>query len=403
MLIVDDQAINRKLLASMLTKEGHELHLAANGAEALQVVEEMTPELVLLDIMMPGKDGFEVCQEILARPETSEVPVIFLTALDGSADKAKGLTLGAADYITKPFDRVEVLARVRTHLRLRELSRKLVERNRELTLKQERIEEDLEAASSIQHSLIPRRKLSVPGLEVAWRFQPCDAIGGDIFNIIPLPDDKVGLYLLDVSGHGVPSAMITVSVAQSLGIDYGIVTKSDGGVERAAEPLEVLNALDEEYPTTRFGKFFTITYMLLDLKTGFMRYSSAAHPPPVLLRRSGEVKLLEAGGPVIGMGSFLGFEKDEEQLEPGDRLFLYSDGIVEHGPVEDFFGTERLVETLGEARGAGLDGLCERVLSALVKHDGGAPEDDISFLACELGERPCQGRSLPEEGQHGKP
>ncbi|MCG8462494.1 MAG: SpoIIE family protein phosphatase, partial [Holophagales bacterium] len=356
--------------------------------EALAAAFAEPPDLVLLDIMMPKQDGFEVCAELLADERTKTIPIIFLTALDDKAKMVEGLLMGAADYITKPFNREEVLARVKTQLRLRSLTKTLAEQNQRLLDKQRIVDSDLAAAAELQRTLIPSEGIQVPGVELAWRFQPCDSIGGDIFNVLQLGDGVLGFYLVDVTGHGVPSAMVTVSVAQSLAA-YTAGSANGSGTGEIPTPVEVLHNLDDDYPPDRFGKTFTISYALLDTKTGKLVYSSAAHPPPVLLRRDGGVELLEEGGPLIGLGAFLPYEQGETTVEAGDRLILYSDGILEHAPEDQptcLFGSERFLEALSAVRHRTLDRSCQAVFHQLDLHAPGSPPlDDITLLAIEFG------------------
>ena len=388
-LIADDTPVNLKILASILTAQGHTPLPATNGQETLDVARRELPDLILLDIMMPGKDGYAVCAELKADPALAEIPVIFLSALQQTADKVKGLELGAVDYVAKPFDRAEVLARINTQLRLRQLTRSLVEANAELQERQGRIEEDLRAAADIQRALLPRAGLSLPGVSLAWRFAPCDAVGGDLFGALVLDERSLGFYILDVSGHGVPSAMLTVSAAQSLASGGGIVCSREPGSlrARAVPPAEVLSALDREYPFERFERYFTISYMVLEVGSGTLRYSSAAHPAPLLVRPDGTLCELTEGGPILGAG--LGpasFEEGQRQLQAGERVFLYTDGIPEfEGPGGKPFGRDPFHRVLQETASSSLETACERVSMALREFGGASvPNDDVSLLAFEL-------------------
>jgi len=386
-LLVDDAPVNLKVLMSFLGGDGHRLFTASNGHEALDLARREIPDLILLDIMMPGMDGFTVCSELKAEPATAEIPVVFLSALSESADKVKGLGLGAVDYITKPFEKGEVLARVNTHLRFYELMRSLRRMNQELADKQRLLEEDLRAAADIQRALLPRPSLALPGVSLAWRFEPCATIGGDIFNALVLDERALGFFILDVSGHGVPSAMVTVSAAQSLSPVAGLVTRPPASItRRAVAPSAVLAELDREYPFERFERYFTISYLVLDASSGTLRFSSAGHPAPLLLRPDGSLDELSAGGPIIGAGfGPATFDEGEEKLEPGDRVFLYTDGIPEYENAQGvILGAPRFRETLSEGAPLGLEAACERVISAVREFGGSSPpRDDLSLLSFE--------------------
>ena len=303
--IVDDNMVNRKLLAAILKKEGYALLEAEDGEQAVETTFREIPDLILLDIMMPKKDGYEVCLELKKDSRTANIPIIFLSAKSQTEDKIKGLDLGGADYVTKPFDRGEVLARVRAQLKIARLTRELIGANEELVRKQDKLDEDLKAAAGIQRSLLPQSIPEVVALDMAWRFMPCDRIGGDIFNVVRLDEDHWGIYMLDVSGHGVPSALVSVSVSQMLHAQHDRLLKKntkEAPYYEIVSPSQVLNALDREYPIDRFDKYFTMSYIIIDTQLNRITYSNAAHPPPVLLHRDGELELLEKGGTIIGNG-----------------------------------------------------------------------------------------------------
>jgi sigma-B regulation protein RsbU (phosphoserine phosphatase) len=378
--VVDDTPINRRVLRAMLRLDGHEVLEAENGAKALELARAERPDLVLLDVMMPVMDGYTACAELKRDAALADVPVIFLSSRDEPGDKVRGLRLGAADYVAKPFNTEEVRARVSTHLRLRQLNRSLQRLNEELLAKQARLEEDLRAAADIQRALIPRAHQTLPGFATAWRFVPCSTVGGDIFNLHALEGSCAAVYMLDVSGHGVPSAMVTVSVARSLSPDGGVVLR--GGV---APPREVMRELEREYPFERFERFFTISYLLVDTATGRVRYSSAAHPPPLLVPREGPARVLPEGGPLLGLGVVEALEEGKVTLSPGDRVVLYTDGAFElTAPDGAAYGLERLHGLLEEHRHLDVEALCERVLHELEGFRGGAPaEDDITLLVLE--------------------
>jgi len=386
-LIVDDHAVNRQLLAAILRKAGYRLLEAMDGDTALELVERAAPDLILLDIMMPGKDGYAVC-EALKRGPHAPIPVIFLSALTDVPNKVKGLELGAVDYITKPFDRTEVLARVRSHLKIQRLTREVLAANRALVEKQAALDADLRAAAGIQRSLIPQHPPAIASVRVAWRFLPCDRIGGDVFNLYSLDPHHLAIYVVDVSGHGVPAAMVTVSVSQSLSAQTGYTVRrpaTDDAAALIATPTDVLEELEREYPLERFEKFFTISYLVLDHVTGVLQHSRAGHPPPVIVRADGTVDVLEAGGTIIGLGTDLPFEEETRQLAPGDRIYLYTDGIVEClDDAGELFGEQRLSDLLRDSRHLPLDDTCERLIAALRQFGAQRPfEDDVTLLALE--------------------
>ncbi len=400
-LVVDDNKVNLKLLSAILRREGYRVLEAQDGRKALETARKHKPDLVLLDVVMPHLDGYRVCRKLKEDPETENIPVIFLSARAEAEDKIKGLEIGAADYVTKPFDKGEVLARVRSQLRIRNLTKKLMKANRQLNDKQRKLDLDLRAAAGIQRSLLPQQFLKTPALESAWKFMPCESIGGDIFNIARIDEHHFAFYILDVSGHGVPSALITVSVSQMLqphtgnivkrGINdhpyYAISSPSEvlSTLDQLMAPGEVLSRLDREYPIERFDKFFTIVYLLLDVRTGKVRYSNGGHPPPFLIHPDGSYEKLDVGGPLIGLGGILPFENGELTLKARDRVILYTDGVLEQRNGQgDFFGEKRCLDVLVAHRASPLDRQLDALMETVLAFGpDGKPQDDISLLGIQ--------------------
>ena len=387
--VVDDNLVNRKLLAGILKKENYEIVEAQDGEEAIDLTLREMPDLILLDIMMPKKDGYEVCEELKRDDRSAHIPIIFLSAKAQVEDKIKGLDLGGADYVTKPFDRGEVIARVKAQLNIARLTKEVVAANGELIKKQELLDEDLKAAAGIQQSLLPQDLPDLENMAIAWRFMPCERIGGDIFNVVQLDETHWGIYMLDVSGHGVPSALVTVSVSQMLHPHKGLLLKKvikPPPYYEILKPAEVLNLLDREYPIERFNKYFTITYLIIDMKDRFISYSNAAHPPPILLHRDGTLEFLDKGGTIIGMGGVLPFEEGQERAEPGDKLITYTDGIVEYQDRQGgFYGDERFHEELYRLRDRPISEVIDGVIDAIMDYgDHNPPRDDVTLLGIEF-------------------
>jgi sigma-B regulation protein RsbU (phosphoserine phosphatase) len=385
-LAIDDSA--EVLLSIGATLEPYyDVRVATSGIEGLALAAEIHPALILLDVMMPGIDGYQTCAQIKATPATTDIPIIFLTTRQDTADKIKGLELGGRDYITKPFNGGELLARIRTQLEISSLTEQLMKVNEDLRRKQILLEKDLRAAAEIQKSFLPPKPPENKAIEVAWQFQPCDSVGGDILNIFRLDEDHYGFYVLDVSGHGVPAAMVTASVHQQLHLSTGMILKKSINHPPHYEivsPSEVLTTLDKNYPLDRFDRYFTISYMILNTRNGQILYSSAGHPPPLLLRNSGELLPLKEGGTIIGMGGILPFEEGRVQLEPGDILFLYTDGLPEYRNREgEFFSDQRFQTVLGEQKGSSAKEATEAVVKAVITSfgEGNLPQDDITLLA----------------------
>ena len=276
-----------------------------------------------------------------------------------------------------------------------EAEKQLKQLNRDLLWQQKRIQQDLDAAADIQKSLLPHNTNIVDRADVAWFFEPCDKIGGDIFNMIQLDDDRWAIYMLDVSGHGVPAAMVTVSVSQLMQLHTGFLVQRNP--ESSTElniksPVEVLNALDREFPFDRFNNFFTINYFILNTTNGKISYANAGHPKPVILRNNGTLEELESNGPPIGIRSLnlndaqISFDEKQARISPGERVILYTDGLVEYyNEKKEFYGNNRFHSRLLELNGESIkDTINESIKSLKAFGNNKKPADDITLLGFEL-------------------
>ncbi|MEE9357239.1 MAG: response regulator, partial [Sedimenticolaceae bacterium] len=199
-LLVDDNPTNLQVLFQTLEGRGYNLLVAKDGETALTIVKKALPELVLLDIMMPGIDGYEVCRQLKGDPATRDIPVIFLSALDDTKDKVRGLGLGAVDYISKPFQADEVIARVDTHLTIHRLQQQLQEQK-------DALERELEVVAEVQYDLLPKRLPEIKGMKLSAYYKTSRYAGGDYYDIIELPDERWGFMVADAEGHSTPAAV----------------------------------------------------------------------------------------------------------------------------------------------------------------------------------------------------
>jgi sigma-B regulation protein RsbU (phosphoserine phosphatase) len=387
-LIVDDNADMRELFRDYLAMQGFVIAEAENGALGVEKAKSWQPDLILMDIVMPEMNGYEACAELKLSAAFTDVPIIFLSSLTDTDQKITGFNAGAADYFPKSGDPLELNARIKTHLKLRALTISLREANRQLKEKQTLLDEDLSSAADIQRSLLPMHEyLYVPPVEIAWKYIACNFVGGDAFNVFSLSEDLLAIYMLDVAGHGVPSAMGTVSVCQHLQeLINQLQIKSQSHKNKSQvlfSPSQLLIDLDREYPFKRFEKFFTIVYMTLDLKSGLLKYSLAGHPPAVLLHKDKPFELLSAGGAIIGMDGCVPFDEGSINLTAGDKIVLYTDGIYEFANDQgELFGTERFYDILENMKNDSTTTLTETVINALKLFGGQASiKDDLSLMA----------------------
>ena len=268
--------------------------------------------------------------------------------------------------------------------------------NQALTKKQDRVEKDLIAASEIQKSLLPTHVNYGDILDVAWRFQPCEKIGGDIFNIIQFDEDHWAFYIIDVAGHGVPAAMVAVTVYQYLQPQSGNLIKrgsNSTGNPEIRGPARVLEFLDREYPFDRFNNFFTMNYVVLNIKTGAMISSSAGHPPPLILRPDGTLIQLKKGGRPIGTIDLrlsadepIVYEEEQEHLGAEDKLLFYTDGVYEYQDDKgEFYGTQRFHDRIKALKDRSISDLIALSLESLMDFGNNTdPKDDVSLLGIQL-------------------
>jgi sigma-B regulation protein RsbU (phosphoserine phosphatase) len=409
LLVVDDDEANRDLISRRLKHKGYSVTVAEDGGRALALIAERGFDLVLLDVMMPGLSGLEVLEVIRKSHAATELPVIMATAKTQSEDIVEALELGASDYVTKPLDFAVVLARVQTQLSLkraieqiRELERSLAERNRELEALNARLNDanrrmtrDLEAAAKIQAALLPGVSPSVPRAEFCWAFRPCDELAGDGLGVVRLDATRVGLYVLDVCGHGVASALLSVSVARVLtppADPASILVRLDGegANPRPATPAEVAARLNLMFPfDSATEQYFTIAYGVLDASTGEFRFVSAGHPGPIHVPSAGEPRVLEARGFPIGLAEGA-YDEHFVVLGARDRVFFYSDGVSEAmAPGGASFGAERLVESIEHGRHVSLPDAVAALRAGVESWCGKAGvRDDVTILAAEFAGEP---------------
>jgi sigma-B regulation protein RsbU (phosphoserine phosphatase) len=390
-LVVDDTAANLQVLAGMLKDRGYKVRPVPSGKLALLAAQRDPPDLILLDINMPEMNGYEVCERLKATEQLQGIPVIFISALTEPLDKVKAFAMGGVDYLIKPFQMEELQARVETHLKLRRLQIELEETNARLAKVNGRMSRDLKAAAKIQEAFLPREVPRISGADFAWIYRPCDELAGDGLNVIPLGDGKVGLYVLDVSGHGVASALLSVTMSRLLAPPSeasSILLRGEAGRDLSAitPPAEVAARLNRLFPfDAATEQLTTMIYGIVDTATGEFRYVSAGHPAPVHMPNGIDPVFLESQGFPIGLADDA-YEERSVRLRAGDRLYLYSDGVPEAmNPAGEQFGNARLLKAIGHERSQPLQESVDALLRTILQwHGSEKPQDDISILASEV-------------------
>lgn len=374
-LIVDDTPANLRLLSQMLAGEGYHVRPLPDGPLALAAAQAEPPDLVLLDIRMPGMDGYEVCRRLKADTRTRDIPIIFISALDAIQDKVTAFSAGGVDYVTKPFQAQEVLARVATHLALRELQKQLQEANEVMT-------RELALAGEIQASFLPAELPSIPGWQLSATLQPARQASGDFYDVLYLPGGRVGIVVADVTDKGAGAALY-MALSCTLFRTYA--------EQDPAHPEQVLAVVNRRIlKDTSAKEFVTVFYGVLEPATGLLAYSNAGHCPPYLFRAAsgGGVEELTRTGLPLGIFHDGTWECRTVELEPADLLLLYTDGISEaRSEQAAFFGEERMLAavaatlgTAGRARPSPQQ-VQDALLAEVQRFSGEAPRsDDIALL-----------------------
>jgi phosphoserine phosphatase RsbU/P len=363
-LVVDDARANVDMLVAAL-RDDYKLSVALDGESALRAVERSAPDLLLLDIVMPGIDGYEVCRRLRADPATRELPIMFLSSLDDVRDKARGFELGANDYLSKPFEILEVKARVRSLLKAKAFTDAI-------RAAQDR---DLAIAREIQMGLLPAGFAALGrdlGLDVGAAIEPARHVGGDLFEVLRVSPDRLVVAVGDVCGKGIPAALfmaVTVTLLRAL-------------ARELEGPKAILERLNDELAAQNPRGMF-VTMVCLEVRGGRVTGANAGHDAALLSGRSGSsLPVFPSSGTPLGL--FPGREYASETLElaEGESLLLYTDGVSEAtDAAKGQFGLERLQEHLAADAGSTAAGTVEGLLGAVRAFAGGAPQsDDITIL-----------------------
>jgi sigma-B regulation protein RsbU (phosphoserine phosphatase) len=372
-LIVDDAPANIQVVHSIL-KDDFKIRVATSGAKALDLVKaKPQPDLILLDVTMPEMDGYEVCGILKATPDARDIPVIFLTGKTEADDETRGFEAGAVDYIHKPFSPAVVKARVHTHLVLREAREQLA---RQLSF----INNELEMAREIQLSILPQEIPKIRGLEIAARYVPMSSVAGDFYDFIVVDEKHVGILVADVSGHGLPAALIASMLKVALAAQS----------QHAFDPGLVLAGLNRSLCGKFKHHYVTGIYLFVDMEKKSIRYAGAGHPPLLLWRAStGSASEVLKNGLLLGLFPEETYSVAEVPVEPGDKAVLYTDGILEaRSPSDQEFGMDLLKGFLESNYDLTAGKFADSLLHKLsgwsqvpMKH---GREDDITLLAMDF-------------------
>jgi sigma-B regulation protein RsbU (phosphoserine phosphatase) len=381
LLVVDDDESNRDMLSRRLQRDGYSVENAANGVEALRLLRTKPFDLVLLDLIMSGLDGYQVLVKMKADPALREIPVIMLSALDQEAGIARCIEVGAEDYISKPFSPVFLRARIEASLEKKRLRDKERQTYNALVASEKRLAAELAEAAVYVRSLLPAP--ITDHVKVQWRFQPSAELGGDAFGYHWLANGKLAIYLLDVSGHGVGAALLSVSVLNV------IRSESLAGAD-FSDPASVLRHLNRVFQMDRHNNLiFTIWYGVFDPATRQLAYASGGHPPAVLIAPSDGAEAgfreLSTGGRILGFDPATEFRSDSCDVQPGSIFYVFSDGAYE---ISGSDGRTRqlpdLIQQLRQPVSAGSSRLDALVAWVRGVRGDNALEDDLSLMELQL-------------------
>jgi phosphoserine phosphatase RsbU/P len=367
--IVDDTVNNLRLLSQMLSQQGYRVRAVTSGVRALESIKIAAPDLILLDIRMPHIDGFEVCRQLKADTQTRDIPIIFISALDDLQDKVKAFTFGGVDYITKPFQLEEVLARVSTHLSLRRLQQQLQNANA-------RFHHELQLAGRIQVGILPRIMPELRGWQFDALLQPARETSGDFYDVGILPNGHVILTMADVADKGAGAAMY-MALCSTLLRTYSTLYPDQPELVLEEVNHRLLQDIEcEEFVTTFYG--------ILDPESGILTYSNAGHNPPYFFsspENKNAQKLIRTGM-ALGVLEKNQWERKCVRFEQGGLLVLYTDGVID---AEDragaFFGTDHFLEVIQRNRWASAKELTGIIAKEVAEFVGDAePFDDIALV-----------------------
>jgi sigma-B regulation protein RsbU (phosphoserine phosphatase) len=365
-LLVDDHPVNIRLLEKILGAAGYRTLAAENGPTGRDLAVSRLPDLILLDIMMPGESGFESCEKLKKDPRTAHIPIIFLSAKADVESKVTGLSLGAVDYMTKPFDKTEVLARVGRHLETRDAYRTIIE------LQAAKLKQVHEA----QQAILPR-PMEFPGASFGVNYIPIIEAGGDFYDVFPVADGVFGYFAADISGHDIRASYNTFALKALISQNIGPQTP----------PEETMRVINQVFTSLmKNGEHLTGVYARLDRRLPELTVVNAGHLPVLYLNRDGAIQPLAAEGDILGVFEDVIFEPLSVKVQSGDRFFLFTDGLLEvfgEDPRSREEGLDALMACCVDTRDLPIDKAVNEIVS-LICPDRKRLQDDVLLLGTEV-------------------
>jgi sigma-B regulation protein RsbU (phosphoserine phosphatase) len=397
-LIVDDSSSQRTTLKALLQSAGYTVTTAPDAEAALSCIARSRFSLIISDWIMPGLTGPELCEQIRTQDHSSYVYFILLTSKASKQDVTAGLNAGADDFLSKPVNKSELFARIKAGERIINLHNELVESTARITKAHAKlqtvyngIEKDLQAAARLQQAFLPDPGRQFPSVGYATCYHPSTHIGGDLIGIFPASEHQIVAYSIDVAGHGISSALLTVRLAQTLS---PYLKQANPVFELAPDatfsvrpPHACIARLNQLYQSdTGVDQYFTMALAVIDVRTGQVDLCQAGHPSPAVLRASGDLEYIGHGGAPVGLLPQADYDSISFRLARGDRLFLYSDGITEAemevaGQIDD----DGLAMILESFANRSLESFSKHLLQHLELLCGKSTyADDVSAICVEL-------------------
>jgi phosphoserine phosphatase RsbU/P len=370
-LIADDQAHILEALQFLLRGRGFSTEAVTHPARVLSALETQHFDAVLMDLnysrgTVEGEEGLELVSRI--RSLDSLLPVVVMTAWSSVDLAVEAMRRGASDFVQKPWENHELIEKLQHQLSSARAQRKV----------QRQHDEELEEARRIQKSLLPKKLPSIPGYEIAAMTQPLRFVGGDYYNVARLSEHDTAVCIADIAGKGLPAALLMSSLQAAL----------KPLMWQKLAPRELCHRLNRILcDVTPVGKFISLFYAVLDSANHRLTYCNCGHNPPLLVRADGSTTELEAAGAVLGQFPQWSYEQSELQMQAGDKLLIFTDGLVEACNANDeFFGEQTLIDIARENLNSGAEDLMERLIRAASLHTAQHFQDDASLIVLKARE-----------------
>jgi len=368
-LIVDDAKINRSMLENIINQNIKcKTIMAEDGKGTFKILKEQVPDLILLDVILPDIDGFDIAKEIKNNPSTSDIPIIFITSLTDEDSKIKAFESGGIDFLTKPFSSKEVISRITAQLKLKRQYEEINKLNKKIMV-------DLAMAKKIQNAIMPKREFNFLKFSVFCKYLPIDAVGGDFYDLIEVEKNVYYIFLIDVTGHGIPAALYTMMLKSNL---YYLTNNLNS-------PAEILNQLNIDISKLLLDDFYpTAVIIKLDFNKMIFTISNAAHPSPLFLSNN---KLTEFKNKNFALAIKPDMKMTEEtyEIKKGDKIFIYTDGVFELDNKNQLIDKSILSELILETKDIEIKHQISEIINRIIKKSNNSFFiDDVTLIGIDV-------------------